>query len=431
MRLVDPHEMRRTGLRTMAGRRAGGSGPALASAQQIIEEVVRGGDRALKEFTRRFDGVDLPELRVSAREFDEAEEQVPAGLRQAIALASGNIEAFHRPQVPQPIEVETRPGILCRREWRAIDPVGLYVPGGTAPLISTVLMLGIPARLAGCREIILCTPPSRTGSIAPAILFAARSVGIRTVFKAGGAQAIAAMAAGTGSVPAVRKIFGPGNRFVAAAKSIVSKEPYNVAVDLVAGPTELMVIADGSADARLVASDLVSQAEHGEDSEVVLVTTSAPFAEAVERECREQLISLPRAQVAAKVIERAPVLVVGNLDEAFEAANLYAPEHLSLAVVQAGSFIGRISNAGSVFIGPMSAVAFGDYASGTNHTLPTAGTARSAGGVTVESFLKPVFFQTIDREGAAILGPAVRALAIAEGLDGHARAAEYREKNDD
>ena len=408
-------------------RKAGESESTVASVRMIIDEVSRRGDDAVRQFTGKFDGVQLENFRVTQKEFEEAERSVRSDVKAAIVSASRNIGAFHKAQIPAVIEVETQPGVACRREWRAIERVGLYVPGGTAPLISTVMMLGIPAKLAGCQEIVLCTPPMKSGSVSPAILVAAKSVGITSVFKAGGAQAIAAMAIGTETIPKVKKIFGPGNSYVTAAKALVSQPPLNVAIDLLAGPTELLIIADETANPRWVAADLLSQAEHGRDSCVVLVTNSGTLPDAVERECETQVSRLPRKDIIRTVLETGFSLVVRDIDEVVGFANRYAPEHLILACNRAGTLIPQISNAGSVFIDPLSSVVFGDYASGTNHTLPTGGGANVAGGVTVESFMKPIFFQTVNGEGLASLSSAVKSLARAEGLEAHAQAVEIRE----
>ena len=409
-------------------RPASGSDATIASVEMIIDEITRSGDDALRQFTKKFDGVQIDDFRVTKKEFDEAGRVVQPEVAAAIAAASNNIRAFHDAQIPKAIEVETQRGVVCRREWRAIERVGLYVPGGTAPLLSTVLMLGIPAKIAGCREIVLCTPPMKSGIVSPAILVAANSIGITSVFKVGGAQAIAAMAIGTETIPKVHKIFGPGNSFVTAAKSLVSQPPLNTAIDLLAGPTELLIIADSTANPRWVAADLLSQAEHGGDSCVVLVTDSRAIVDGVEKECGKQLATLPRKDVIRTALEKSFSIVVRDLNAAVEFANRYAPEHLIVACDRAETFLPRISNAGSVFLGPLSSVVFGDYASGTNHTLPTGGGANVTGGVTVESFMKPVFFQTIHGEGLSTLSPTVKTLARAEQLEAHARAVEIREE---
>jgi|ERR1041384_14736 histidinol dehydrogenase len=395
--------------------------------KEIFEEVAENGDRAVRSFTKRFDGSEPESIGVSPREGECAWESIPSDLRRAIDQAAGTIETFHRKQVPPAIDVETVPGVVCRREWRPIERVGLYVPGGSAPLLSTALMLGVPALLAGCRDIVLCTPPGKTGTIAPAVLAAAWRIGLRTLYKVGGAQAVAAMALGTETIPRVDKIFGPGNRYVTAAKALASRPPLDVAIDMLAGPTELLVIADEAANPRDVAADLLSQAEHGEDSQVVLISTSAELISRVATEVRGQLVDLPRSAIAAQALEKSFSLLVESLDQAIAFSNQYAPEHLILAVGDADRYAPEIMNAGSVFMGFRSSVVFGDYAAGTNHTLPTGGHARAAGGLTVESFMKPVFFQTVSGHGVQTLSPIVKTLARAEGLEAHARAAEIRE----
>src|ERR1041385_1652079 len=399
--------------------------------ESILNEVCTEGDKALKKFTRQFDGVEISNVAVPDWEFSRSTEMTRNETTTAIASAAENIRAFHLPQVPQPIIQETKPGVICRREWRPIQRVGLYIPGGSAPLISTVSMLAVPATLAGCPEIILCTPPLKNGTVPPDILFAANFLGVSNVYKVGGGQAIAAMAVGTESIRKVDKIFGPGNRYVAAAKSAVSKPPYNVAINMHAGPTELLIIADDTANPRWVAADLLSQAEHGTDSIVVLVTTSISFAEKVKQEVCIQMPSLPRQQTIKQSLERSFTLVVKNLDEAIEFSNKFAPEHLILALKNVDDAASKLKNAGSVFLGSYSSVVLGDYASGTNHTLPTGGAARSMGGITVESFMKPIFFQQISEKGFRGLAGTVQALARAEQLEAHAQAIEVRGKPND
>jgi len=397
----------------------------------IIATVAAGGDAALRGFTEKFDHVSLQDLKVSAPELTKAESLVSKELKEAISVAAKNIETFHRAQMPGSCSVETMPGVVCSREWRPIQRVGLYIPGGTAPLVSTLLMLGIPAGIAGCPEIIICSPPTAEGKISPAILYVAGLHGLNTIFKTGGAQAIAAMAVGTETIPKVDKIFGPGNKFVAAAKSIITQPPYNVAIDVNAGPTEFLIIADESAEPAWVASDLLAQAEHGEDSQVVLVTTSIDMATAVEMEIEKQLKSLSRQQTVAKALAKSFMLVVDTMKEAINFSNRYAPEHLLMAVRNPGSWKEKIINAGSVFIGDRTSGVFGDYSSGTNHTLPTSGAARNAAGVTVESFMKSVFFQEITKEGFDRLAKTTAILAEAEGLDAHANAIYRREVQND
>ncbi len=399
---------------------------ALEVARTIFESVSREGDKALRSLTMSIDGIDRPNVRLSSEEQRAAVQDLSPSLHSAIDAAAQNIKHFHRTQVPHSSVVETAPGVVCRREWRPISTVGLYVPGGTAPLLSTVLMLGIPARLAGCHRVILCTPPRPGGSPAPEVIAAAAHLKIGEIFAVGGAQAIAAMAIGTQSVPKVDKIFGPGNRYVAAAKSLASLPPYNTGIDLPAGPSELLVIADDSADPRLVAADLLSQAEHGEGSQVVLISTSPSLLDSVRRECDRQLDALPRKDSVRRMWDASFALLVPALDDAIAFSNDYAPEHLQLAVASPERYSGLIRNAGSVFLGPGTSVVYGDYASGTNHTLPTGGSARFSGGLTVESFMKPVSFQYVNPEGQSALRPVVAALARAEGLEAHARAAEAR-----
>ncbi len=397
-----------------------------ARVETIIRLVSDGGDDALFELTEELDGVRLEQLTVSEAEIDKAFLSITPDLASALHTAAEHITAFHSKQLPASSEVVTAPGVTCRCEWRPIRRVGLYVPGGSAPLLSTALMLGIPARLAGCAEVVLCTPPTREGSAPTGILAAAKTAGVTKVFTIGGGQAIAAMAVGTETVPKVDKIFGPGNRFVTEAKSLVSRPPYNTAIDMTAGPSELLIIADAEADARWVAADLLAQAEHGEDSRVVLVTTSEPLAARTEEELESQIRSLPRAAVIRKVIDRSPAVIASSVDEALAFSEGFAPEHLLLAVRNAAEVARRVTNAGSVFIGERSSVVFGDYASGANHTLPTAGASRALGGLTVQSFMKPLLFQTISGPGNALLSPVVASLARAEGLEAHARAAEIR-----
>lgn len=392
----------------------------------MLAEVAARGDAAVRAYTLEFDGIDPAGLCVTGEEFAAARPRVDPSLRRAIADAADGIRAFHRKQVPEDYTVETRPGVSCRLAWQPISTVGLYVPGGSAPLFSTVLMLGIPALLAGCRNIVLCTPPARDGAVPPEILCAAESLGLRTVVKAGGAQAVAAMALGTASVPKADKIFGPGNRYVTAMKSLVSQPPFNVAIDMLAGPTELLVIADDAAVPRWVAADLLSQAEHGADSQVVLVTPSATLARLVGAELERLLASTPRRAAAAAALENGYALLVRDLREAVEFSNAYAPEHLVIAAADAESIAASVTSAGSVFLGDRSSVVFGDYAAGTNHTLPTSGLARAAGGLTVGSFMKPIFFQTVKPAGAAALVPLVAAMARAERLEAHAAAALVR-----
>ncbi|MCB0579278.1 MAG: histidinol dehydrogenase [Phaeodactylibacter sp.] len=395
-----------------------------ATVQAVLDDVQRRGDAALRAYTERFDGVKLTELQVSPAELEEAEGLLPKSLKSSIQMAKANIERFHSRQVEPVQEVETMPGVRCWRKSVAIEKVGLYIPGGTAPLFSTILMLGVPARLAGCREIILCTPPRKDGSVHPAILFTANLVGATRIFKAGGAQAVAAMAFGTETVPAVYKIFGPGNQYVTAAKQLASRR--GVAIDMPAGPSEVLVCADESANPAFVAADLLSQAEHGEDSQVVLVAFSETFARRVQEAVKEQLAGLPRRSIAAKALENSSAIIVRNRQEAVELINAYAPEHLILSVEDAEGMGEQVLNAGSIFLGNYTPESVGDYASGTNHTLPTNGYARMYSGVSLDSFVKKITFQRLTREGLQALGPAVEAMAEAEELLGHKRAVGIR-----
>ena len=398
-----------------------------SNVASILRNVQTNGDAGIRELTLSLDKVDLSQFAVTDEEFEHAVRRVGPGIQKDIDQANNSLHAFHLPQLQGTVNVETMPGVRCRLEWRPIEPVGLYIPGGSAPLISTVLMLGVPAILAKCPQIVLCTPPKTDGTVSSEILFAAKSLGLTTILKIGGAQAIAAMAVGTESVPKVAKIFGPGNRYVAAMKSFVNRPPYNVAIEMHAGPTELLIIADESANAKWVAADLLSQAEHGSDSPVILVTSSVSLAENVAKELSLQSAGLPRLSIITQALAHGYILLVDTIDEAIEFSNSYAPEHLVLAVNDAESISSSITNAGSVFLGPMTSVVFGDYASGTNHTLPTGGTAVSSGGLTVRDFLKPVFFQTAELEGLKSLSSTVKSLARAEGLEAHARAIEVRE----
>lgn len=390
----------------------------------IIDMVKRRGDDALKELTKKHDGATLSALCVTPSEINEAIEKVPAALQLAIRQAAANIKKFHLSQISTEPKIETAPGVWCWRKNIPVQKVGLYVPGGTAPLFSTVLMLGIPAMIAGCREIILCTPPDRHGTIHPAVLFAASVIGISQIYKTGGAQAIAAMAYGTATIPAVSKIFGPGNQYVTAAKQLISSD--GIAIDMPAGPSEVAVFADSSANADYVASDLLSQAEHGPDSQVLLVTTDKQFAEQVKNAISKQLEDLPRKAIAEEALNNSTVVVVSDEAAAMELLNEYAPEHLILACENSEALAEKVLNAGSVFLGHLSPESAGDYASGTNHTLPTNGYAKAYSGVSVMSFMKQVTFQQLTGEGLLSIGPAVMEMAAAEGLQGHANAIAIR-----
>ncbi len=394
--------------------------------EPILQAVQERGDVAVKEYTERFDRVRLSTLKVSDREIAQASERVPRQVKAAFTQAAKNIEKFHRLQISKRRSVETMPGVTCFSEGRAIDKVGLYIPGGTAPLPSTVLMLSLPAKLAGCTEIVLATPPDKTGKIADTILFAAQLCGITSVYKMGGAQAIAALAFGTQSVPKVYKIFGPGNQYVTAAKMLVSIDPQGAAIDMPAGPTEGLVVADQKARADFVASDLLSQAEHGADSQVVLVTTSERQADAILEEVQRQLQTLTRKEIAEKALNNSFVVVTNSLNEAIEFSNQYAPEHLILNVNNFEKYVPLIRNAGSVFLGQYSSESAGDYGSGTNHSLPTYGYARSYSGVNVAAFQKQITFQKITKAGAQKIGPMIAMMAEQETLTGHARAMQLR-----
>ncbi len=393
----------------------------------ILREVRKNGDEALWEFSRIFDKVDLTELAVGVAEFESAVEKISDNLKNAIRLAIANIKKFHQSQVIQELVVETQPGVRCWRKSVAIEKVGLYIPGGTAPLFSTVLMLAIPAKIAGCSKIVLCTPPVKDGSINPMILYTAKELGLDKVYKIGGAQAIAAMAYGTASVPKVDKIFGPGNSWVTLAKQLVSRD--GVAIDMPAGPSEVAVVADASADPDFVAIDLLSQAEHGIDSQVILVTNNLALIEKVQKSIQRQLENLSRKEIAWKALQNSRIILLKSDDEIMDLVNQYAPEHLILMAQNAEELSGKVVSAGSVFVGPYTPESAGDYASGTNHTLPTYGYARNYSGVSVDSFIKKITFQSITADGIQIIGPAIETMAAAEGLDAHRNAVSIRLKS--
>ncbi len=395
-----------------------------SAVSAIMELVLTDGDLALKKFTKDFDGIDLQSIEVSQVELSSAESSLSEELKNAISLAKDNIWKFHSAQVREPLEVETMPGVRCSRRAVPIDSVGLYIPGGTAPLFSTVLMLGIPAMIAGCKEVVLCSPPNASSSIHPAVLYAANLLGIKQVFKVGGAQAIAAMAFGTETVPKVCKIFGPGNQYVDRAKQIVQTR--GVAIDLPAGPSEVAVIADNSAKASFVAADLLSQAEHGPDSQVLLLSDSKEFVAKVLTQIELQLEELPRSELALKALEKSSAIVLDSVESCMEFSNLYAPEHLIIATEEAEDLAGSVRNAGSVFIGHWTPESVGDYASGTNHTLPTAGSARAWSGVSLDSYFKFITFQSLSEQGLSNLGPVVETMARAEELTAHERAVTLR-----
>lgn len=390
----------------------------------VLASVRANGDAAVKKYEEQFDHVKLKGLGVTESEFSHAETMVPKKLKDAIRLAHNNISAFHQAQLFEGRKIETQPGVTCWQKSVPIGCVGLYVPGGTAPLFSTVLMLATPARIAGCAEIVLCTPPSPDGTVNPAILYAARVAGVRKLFKAGGVQAIGAMAYGTESIPKVSKIFGPGNQYVMAAKQQVSL--HDVAIDMPAGPSEVCVIADDSARADFVAADLLSQAEHGADSQVILITTSERLIRQVITETDRQLKALPRRETAAKALDNSRLILVGNSQDAIDLANLYAPEHLIIQTVNYEEMAGLVTNAGSVFLGPYACESAGDYASGTNHTLPTHGYAMAYSGVNLDSYSRKITFQHLTAEGVRRIGPAVAAMAEAESLAAHQRAMTIR-----
>ncbi len=397
-----------------------------ATAKTVLDDVRKSGDRAVKRFTKMFDGVELDDMRVTESEIEEAVANVPDELKAAIEIAKENIEKFHVIQKEGVRIIETVPGVKCWQKSVPIEKVGLYIPGGSAPLFSTVLMLAIPANIAGCSEIILCTPPSENGVIDPAILYAASLVGVTKIFKAGGIQAIGAMSYGTETIPQVYKIFGPGNQFVMAAKQLVSLK--DVAIDMPAGPSEVLVMADESANAEFIAADLLSQAEHGADSQVIFITNSDVLIENVEQAVGEQLVELPRREMAEKALANSRLILLSSVDEMIELTNMYAPEHLIISMTDDELIAEKINNAGSVFLGNYTPESAGDYASGTNHTLPTNGYARAYSGVNLDSFVKKITYQKISEEGIKALGPVIEIMAAAEHLDAHKNAVAVRLK---
>ena len=394
------------------------------TVRSVIDRVKEEGDRAVLDYEEKFDKVMLASLAVSEEEQQEAENLVSEDLKAAIRLAKQNIETFHAAQRFEGKKVQTQPGVTCWQKAVAIEKVGLYIPGGTAPLFSTVLMLAVPARIAGCKEIVLCTPPGRDGKVHPAVLFAAKVAGVNRIFKAGGIQAIAAMAYGTESVPKVYKIFGPGNQYVTAAKQLVSLR--DVAIDMPAGPSEVEVLADETANPIFVAADLLSQAEHGVDSQAILITTSVELQQAVKVEVERQLALLPRKEIAEESLANSKLIVVDSMTEAIELTNAYAPEHLIIETEDYLSVAERIVNAGSVFLGSLTPESAGDYASGTNHTLPTNGYAKAYSGVSLDCFIRKITFQEIKPEGLNIIGPAIELMAANEQLDAHKNAVSVR-----
>jgi len=398
-----------------------------SAVRDILHMVRSKGDKALRDYSEKFDHVKITDLKVTGEELNESEKAITPELKNAIIIAMENIKKFHESQLVDEEPVETTPGVKCWRKRVPVEKAGLYIPGGTAPLFSTVLMLGVPARIAGCRQVILCTPPGKDGKINPLILFTAKLTGITDIFKTGGAQAIAAMAYGTESVPKVDKIFGPGNQYVTKAKEIVSSD--GIAIDMPAGPSEVLVIADSKADPVFIAADLLSQAEHGTDSQVVLLTDSRDLMKSVIDEIKIQLEALPRRDIASQSLEKSLSIVLPELKDCMDFSNIYAPEHLIINTENAYLLAENVVNAGSVFIGKYSCESAGDYASGTNHTLPTNGSARSYSGVSTDSFLKKITFQEITREGISGLGPVIELMAEAEGLAGHKNAVSVRLKN--
>lgn len=395
-----------------------------SAVRNLLNRVKKSGDSALRELTLQFDKVSIQEFLVTTEETEEAVKGIPAELQRAIRMAASNIEKFHAAQKRESMQVETTPGVSCWRTAVAIDKVGIYIPGGSAPLFSTVLMLGIPAKLAGCREVILCTPPDASGNVNAAILFAAQLVGVTKIFKVGGAQAIAAMAYGTKSVPKVYKIFGPGNQYVTKAKQLVIED--GLAIDMPAGPSEVLVMVDDSSNPSFVAADLLSQAEHGEDSQVILVVNKESLIAPIQMEIERQISVLPRRGIAERALVNSRVILLENQQDAIEFVNEYAPEHLIINTKNTEEIASAIINAGSVFLGNYSPEAMGDYASGTNHTLPTNGYAKAFAGVSLESFMKYITYQRLTEQGIKTLGPVVEQMAEAEQLMGHKMAVKVR-----
>ncbi|MGL4851644.1 MAG: histidinol dehydrogenase [Phocaeicola sp.] len=401
-----------------------------ATLQQIVGDILKAvrteGDAAVKRYEEQFDKVALDALQVTAQEMEEADKEVAIELKAAMRLAQKNIHTFHAAQRFETQKVETMPGVTCWQKAVAIEKVGLYVPGGSAPLFSTVLMLAIPAQIAGCKEIVLCTPPNSAGKVHPAILYAARLAGVSQVFKIGGVQAIGAMAYGTESVPAVHKIFGPGNQYVTEAKQQVTQQ--GLAIDMPAGPSEVLVLADETARPDFVAADLLSQAEHGADSQAILVTTSPKLIKEMEYEVQRQLALLPRWEIAQKALEHSKLILLETMDEAVAFSNAYAPEHLIIQTAHYMEVAEQITQAGSVFLGAYTPESAGDYASGTNHTLPTNGYAKAYSGVNLDSFIRKITFQEVTREGICLLGPAIEVMAKNEELQSHKEAVTVRLK---
>jgi histidinol dehydrogenase len=398
--------------------------PLQAKVREILLAVKQRGDAAVTEYTLAFDKIAISNFKLSAAAFDAAEKVLTPSLKTAIQLAKVNIEVFHQAQIQKEERIETMPGVWCWRKAVGIEKVGIYIPGGSAPLFSTVLMLGIPAKLAGCKEIILCTPPNEKGEIDPAIIYAASLVGVSSILTIGGVQAIAALAYGTKSVPKVHKIFGPGNQYVTAAKQMIQQE--GVAIDMPAGPSEVCVYADETSIASFVAADLLSQAEHGADSQVLFIASTIELVEEVQKEIEMQLTLLPRKDLAKKALENSKAVVLSNIEDAIAMINEYAPEHLILSINNAAQVAEKIINAGSIFIGNFSPESVGDYASGTNHTLPTNGFAKAYSGVSMDSFVKKITFQQLTERGLENIAPTVIEMATAEGLQAHSKAVELR-----
>lgn len=394
------------------------------TVRKVIDDIRLNGDDAVRQYTKKFDGVELSSFEVTQSEIDEAEKIVSAQLKKAIEIAKSNIHKFHSAQIPELKKVQTTPGVFCWQKAVGIEKVGLYIPGGTAPLFSTVLMLAIPAQIAGCKEIVLCSPPDKDGNIHPAVLYAAKTSGVSKIFKIGGTQAIAAMAYGTESVPKVYKIFGPGNQYVTAAKQLVSLK--DVAIDMPAGPSEVEVLADETANPAFVAADLLSQAEHGVDSQSILITTSEILIEQVKIEIDKQLEQLPRKDLAKKALDNSKLILVETMAEAVEITNEYAPEHLIISTESYTDIANSIVNAGSVFLGNYTPESAGDYASGTNHTLPTNGYAKAYSGVNLDSFMRKITFQEITKEGLTNLSNAIILMAENEELQAHSNAVKVR-----
>ena len=397
-----------------------------ATVSTVLEDVKKRGDEAVKDYELKFDHASLSTIAVSQQEIDKSEQLLSESLKKAICLAHHNIKVFHESQCFEGKQIETQPGVTCWQKSVAIEKVGLYIPGGTAPLFSTVLMLATPAKIAGCKEIVLCTPPAADGSVNPAILYAAKVAGVNKIFKAGGVQAIGAMAYGTETIPKVYKIFGPGNQYVMAAKQQVSL--HDVAIDMPAGPSEVCVVADHTANAAFVAADLLSQAEHGIDSQVFFITTSEDMLQQVQQQLDEQLQQLPRKEMAQKSLDNSKLIVVKNTSEAIALSNVYAPEHLIIQTIDYEQLAEQVTNAGSVFLGKYACESAGDYASGTNHTLPTHGYATAYSGVNLDSYCRKITFQHLTEEGIKHIGAAVEEMAAAESLTAHQRAMSVRIK---